>query len=215
MFERQQGSKTKTKNQETHILVYDRHLGGCSLTGDGATYYPRMWAYMVNKFSFKSAIDIGCGAGHSTEYFQHLGLEIHGVEGCKEAAENCLIDKKFIKIHDYENDGAYVPHKDYDLGWSCEFVEHVEKNCMQNFFETFKKCKYLAITYAYPGQGGHHHVNEQPEQFWLNEISKIGFTYDAETTAELREIAKQDCEVHSPFYTSHFINRGLFFKRNY
>ena len=214
MYEREQGSRTKKKEQENHIIVYDGHLGGCSLTGDGATYYPRMWTYLVEKFNLKSAIDIGCGAGHSTEYFQHLGLSVHGVEGCKEAMENCLVDKNLIKLHDYENDGPYIPKRDYDLGWSCEFVEHVDISCMNNFFETFKKCKYLAITYACPGQGGHHHVNEQQEGFWVEHITKIGFAYDHNTTLELREVAKQDCEIHSPFYTSHFITRGLFFTRD-
>ena len=72
-------------------------------------------------------------------------------------------------------------------------------------------CKYLAMTFAGKEQGGHHHVNENTKEYWIQEITNIGFRFESETTKELVELAKQDMEVHSPFYESHFIKRGLFF----
>jgi 2-polyprenyl-3-methyl-5-hydroxy-6-metoxy-1,4-benzoquinol methylase len=209
MFERTQGSKTKNK-PDSHIVIYENNLGGCALNGDGATYYPRMWKYIIDRFCIKSILDIGCGAGHSLEFFQHHDIDILGVEGCQEAIDKNLVDKKYLIKHDYENN-IYRPEKVFDFCWSAEFVEHVNEDKRFNFFESFKMCKYLAMTFAGKGQGGHHHVNENTKEYWVQEITNIGFRFEPETTKELVELAKQDMEVHSPFYESHFIKRGLFF----
>jgi cyclopropane fatty-acyl-phospholipid synthase-like methyltransferase len=212
-MERKQGSKLSPSESSNHILVYEGHLGGCCLVGDGATYYPRMWDHMIAKYNLKTMVDIGCGGGFALDYFRDLGVEVRGVEGATEAIEKNLVPRELLVRHDYEKDGPYIPEREFDLAWTCEFVEHVEAKCMNNFLETFKKSKIVAMTYAVPGQGGHHHVNEQHEPYWINAIESAGFVYDPADTAELREVAKLDMSKYSPCYTSHFIERGLIFKR--
>jgi len=210
-MERKQGSLTEQVKTETLDVVYQDHLGGCALGGDGATYYPQMWSYMVKEYHIKSVIDIGCGKAFSADYFKHLGATVRGVEGCREAVEKSFLEPEEIVLHDYENDGPYIPKEVFDLAWSCEFVEHVEESHMKNFFETFKRCRFLALTFAIPGQGGHHHVNEQFGEYWISHLAKEGFVLEEEKTHQLREIAKRDREKYSPFYESHFIQRGLLF----
>lgn len=211
-MERKQGSPTVEGEKETFDVVYQDHLGGCALGGDGATYYPKMWSYMISEYKIESVIDIGCGRAYSADYFKQNGVKVCGVEGCVEAVEKSFLEPCEMVLHDYENDGPYIPEEVFDLGWSCEFVEHVEEKHMNNFFETFKKCKFLAITYAAPGQGGHHHVNERPGSYWVHYLKQQGFELDQEATTALRLVAKEDREKYSPFYESHFIRRGLFFR---
>ena len=43
--------------------------------------------------------------------------------------------------------------------------------------ETFKLCKFVVVTHAYPGQGGHHHVNEQEKEYWVQLFKKYGFKH--------------------------------------
>lgn len=212
-MERKQGSKLSPNEPSNHNLVYEGHLGGCCLNGDGATYYPRMWDHMIKKYSLKTMIDIGCGGGFALDYFRDLGVEVKGVEGAYEAIEKNLVPSALLIHHDYENNGPYIPDQEFDLAWACEFVEHVQASCMKNFLETFKKAKIVAITYASPGQGGHHHVNEQFEPYWIEAVESAGFAYSSLDTVELREVAKLDMAKYSPCYTSHFIERGLIFKR--
>ena len=69
----------------------------------------------------------------------------------------------------------------------------------------------VALTFATRGQGGHHHVNEQYGEYWVKHLAEEGFVLQREKTAKLREIAQRDREKYSPFYESHFIQRGLFF----
>ena len=212
-MKRLQGSPTKLKPEANFDVVEDKHLGGCAKNGDGATYYPAMWTHLVEKYNIKSVVDVGCGFGHSTDFFyDDLKCEVRGVEGLQRAVDENLVSSEFVVQHDFET-GPYIPERKFDLCWSCEFVEHVSHESMPNFLETFKSADYLAITYASPGQGGHNHVNEQEQTYWLQHIEQAGFEFDWDTTLELREIAKQDCEEFSPFYESHFIKRGLFFKK--
>ena len=49
-MERKQGSPTVEGEKETFDVVYQDHLGGCALGGDGATYYPKMWSYMISEY---------------------------------------------------------------------------------------------------------------------------------------------------------------------
>jgi len=197
--------------------IKEGHLGGCALGGDAGTYYPIMWKNIVEAYNIKSVIDVGCGLGYALDYFKDINCEIYGVEGSKQAYNLSLVKENTI-LHDY-CDGPYAPDKNYDLCWSCEFVEHVEEKYIQNYFETFKKAKYLAMTFAAKGQSGHHHVNEQSAEYWIKKLSKNNFTFLEDDTNALKKICELDINFHKskencPFFIPHFYYRGLFFKND-
>jgi SAM-dependent methyltransferase len=205
-----QGEKTKIQLlQRDKFYTTDGHLGGCSKEGDPATWTPGLWTYFVNKFGIKSVIDIGCGFGHSTQYFQNIVEKVVGIEG----SESIIFEsnnKHLIRHHDY----ATGPLKTelFDMAWSCEFVEHVDEIFLDNFIQTFKCAKYVLMTYAYPGQGGHHHVNEQPESYWIDAMERNGFEYLKNETIESRKVALEDGRKYNSKYNdNHFSNRGLIF----
>jgi hypothetical protein len=220
--------------------IREGHLGGCSIGGDPATYYPIMWEYLIKKYDIKSTLDIGCGVGYASKFFESLNCEVLLVDGSVEAKKNSLIPECHI-VHDYESGSVFDTNEiefggkvgkdiSVDLGWSCEFVEHVYEEFAQNFIDDFKVCKHLAITYAGPNQGGYHHVNLQPESYWIDLLEKNGFEYQKEETQILRDKCGEDFEfmktdpsyenIVTPWdgtsmenYTSHFYERGLFFIR--
>lgn len=220
--------------------IREGHLGGCSIGGDPATYYPIMWEYLIKKYKIKTALDIGCGVGYASKFFQSLGCNVLAIDGSVEAKNNSLVSECHL-IHDYELGSAFEMNEieldgkigkdiSIDFGWSCEFVEHVYEEYSQNFINDLKLCKYVAITFAGPNQGGYHHVNCQPESYWVDVFERNGFLYDIEETKNLREKCKEDFEfiknnpnykdIVTPWdgtsmdnYTSHFRDRGLFFVR--
>ena len=49
---------------------------------------------MIEKVAIKSVIDIGCGRGFAADYFMDKGMDVRGVEGCKEAIERNLLAQK-------------------------------------------------------------------------------------------------------------------------
>ena len=79
---------------------------------------------------------------------------------------------------------------------------------MDNYMKTFKDshAKYLIVTHAVPGQGGHHHVNCQDEDYWFDAFGKYGFTHDKELTQHFREAST----MKKPFVAT----TGLVFKRD-
>lgn len=159
------------------------HLGG----HEGETHIDEgALSYLVEKFNVQSMIDIGCGPGGMVEHAINKGIPyVQGVDG-DDKVERSEVATRSITIHDFAT-GPYVPDRIFDLGWSVEFVEHVDKPFMPNFLETFKSCKYVAMTHALPGQPGHHHVNCMPIEYWIGAMEAIGFVLLIDETNEMRK----------------------------
>jgi SAM-dependent methyltransferase len=161
------------------------HLGG-SLTPDSHTFMPDVWSRLIQDYAIRSMIDVGCGPGYTAAWFlEHFGRagRVLGLEGDPGALAIRRCDP--IVSHDFTL-GPFVPIDRYDLGWCAEFVEHVEEQFIPNWMAALRRCRYVAMTFATPGQGGHHHVCERDESFWLEQFTAADFDHVPEETARLR-----------------------------
>jgi len=160
------------------------HLGGSHTNQpDFYTWLPDIWERLLLDYNIRSVLDLGCGAGFSTRWFQERGMRVLGIEGDPAALAVRRCD--YIATHDFTL-GPFTPIDTYDLAWCAEFVEHVEAKFMRNWMATLLKCRYVCMTFARPGQGGHHHVNEQDEPYWLERFNQAGFDHLSEETARMR-----------------------------
>ena len=179
-----------------------QHLGG----HNNVTHIDRgalRWA--VEQFDVKSFLDIGCGPGGMVKHAESIGLEALGIDGDNTVKR---YDNSKFHIHDYTV-SEYKPDKIYDLGWSCEFVEHVHEQYIPNFMPCFQACKTVIMTYAPPGFPGHHHVNCQTEDYWIAVFSQYGFVYSAEYTEQLRMFSTMNTDKEK---SKQFVkNTGLVF----
>jgi len=141
--------------------------------------------YLVKTFGIGSMADIGCGPAGMVELALKKGLRVIGIDG-DDKVERPDSVKEYIIIHDYAT-GPYKTLEPHDLGWCVEFVEHVDIQYMPNFVETFKGCKYVAMTHALPGQPGHHHVNCKPFEYWLGVMEYNGFELLIDGTNDMRQ----------------------------
>ena len=109
-------------------------------------------------------------------------------------------------LHDYSK-GFFETNLYFDLCWCVEFLEHVDALYADNYFDTFKKCRYVFCTFAPKGKGGYHHVNTQDEAYWIETFEKFDFKYQEEETKAIRA---------SSTINKNFIrNHGLLFKNNF
>jgi len=79
-----------------------------------------------------------------------------------------------------------------DLVYLVEFVEHVDQIFLHNILRSMLCGKYVLMTHAQPGQGGHHHVNLQTTDYWVQHITQMGFLLLEEDTDRIRRLAAKD-----------------------
>lgn len=142
---------------------------------------------MRKSLSIRSMLDVGCGTGGMVKLARDIGIDAIGIDGDDSIERN--ID---VVIHDYRN----LPPKwdAVDLIWSIEFVEHVDKEYIYNFMQTFKRGRYICMTHAPPGTKGHHHVNCQTEDYWIAKMEEYGFYHLEKLTKEIRKRSTMDRE---------------------
>ena len=152
------------------------HLGGHA----GITHLDPGALRFATDIGCTSMIDIGCGPGGMVDLALDLGFRTLGIDG-----DPTFLDHPLIQNIDYTK-RPYLPEHRSDLGWTCEFLEHVEERFLDNVFTTFSKCRYIFATAAPPGAGGHHHVNCKDTDYWIQQFESRGFAFEKELTDKLR-----------------------------
>lgn len=152
------------------------HLGGHfgNSNVDGVTL-----AYLIERYGLRSMLDVGCGPGGMLDEAKRQGLESMGVDG------DWHLARGDVQIHDYTR--GPLLSDGWDLIWCMEFVEHVEERYQANYLATFAGGKVLFLTAAPPGFPGHHHVNCQPEGYWINILEQHGWALDKTATDWVRQ----------------------------
>lgn len=152
------------------------HLGGHF--GNSNTDAPTLHE-LVARYGIKSMLDVGCGPGGMLDIAQQLGLVAWGIDGDPHMA------RLNVQIHDYTE--GPLPVIGWDLIWCVEFVEHVEERYRENYLATFAGGRVLFLTAAPPGFPGWHHVNCQPQGYWISLLEQHGWRLDTETTKWVRQ----------------------------
>lgn len=143
--------------------------------------------------SAKTLIDIGCGPGWQVNLANKLGFFAIGVDG----DENCNPDI----IHDFTI-GKPPINKKFDIAWSVEFLEHVEEQYIDNFLYLFEKCNFVVCT-ASPYKSGHHHVNPQEQDYWIEKFKNYNLEFSEELSNKLK--------IHSTMKREFIRERGMVF----
>ena len=187
----------------SHVLpVTEPHLGGTILEGDPYSFSPNAWNYALTRFGISSVLDIGSGLGYAAQYFHSRGQKVIAIDGLQ---ENC--------------DSAIYPTVKLDLTLgpiNCrvdfvhcqEVVEHIEEKYVDNLLRSLACGKFILITHATPGQGGHHHVNEQPPEYWISQLKRFNCHYIEDDTARIRRFAEIDNALYLARTGMLFANRG-------
>ena len=136
-------------------------------------------------------MDLGCGEGHAARYFFRRGVAAMAVDG---SGANLHSQVFPIYLHDIRSGPVTC---DVDLVWCQETVEHIDEAYISNLIESLACGRIIVMTHAFPGQGGYHHVNCQPPEYWIDRITDRGYDFFDVDTNRVRVLASSDGAHHA------------------
>lgn len=160
----------------------------------------------------KSVLDVGCGPCAAMHIFAENGVETEHIKGLEadlslqthEKVNSCDSSVIWVSL----NEASYKFERRFDLVWSYEVAEHIDR---EEFFIatiTDNAEKFIVMTAAAPGQTGYHHVNCQPQAHWIKLIEARGFAFERDITELLKAANLQDNQRYS-----WFVDNGMVFSR--
>ncbi|KAL3780208.1 hypothetical protein HJC23_007532 [Cyclotella cryptica] len=169
------------------------HLGGFTQF-DPMGVSPTLWKHMVEHWSIKSLLDVGCGKGVSTAWFVLHGLEfVQCVEGSHDAVSQNIVppSDEYPRVveHDFSL-GPWWPPRTVDAVWCVEFTEHVGRIYQPNYLPSFRSAALVFVTHS--NWGGWHHVEVHDDEWWRTRWEAAGLVFSQSMTNEARSIASQD-----------------------
>lgn len=197
------------------------HLGGTSTAGDLDSWFPELWDWLVRDFNVESMLDLGCGVGFTQRWFQERGVHAEGLD-CRQVLDHHVLRSthpSWLQAHDLTTGPLRFrsyPHstrKPFDLVWCCDVGEHLGGEFVDNLVRTVVDNveKVVAFCAAPPGSGGHHHVNCQPGEWWVEKFISAGLTFLPVLTEHARYLCPGDAYGRSPH--NYFRRSGLVFTR--
>ncbi len=162
------------------------HLGGNIREGDPFTHSPKVWDYVMDRFAIKTVLDLCCGLGYSSQYFFNRGRQVIAVDGLKSNIDQAVYPSIAV---DLEKGPVYCA---VDLVHCQEVVEHIEEKFLENLLQSLTCGRFILMTHATPGQGGYHHVNEKPAEYWVGHLARYHCVVLEEDTRRIRKLASDE-----------------------
>jgi len=128
----------------------------------------------------QSVLDVGCAGGGWLREWQQAGVpDVFGVDGAYVDPADLEIERgRFMSV---DLARPFDLGKTFDLVQSLEVAEHIDETASGVFVSNLVKHagRFILFSAAVPGQGGEHHVNEQPYDYWRERFAESGFAaYD-------------------------------------
>lgn len=122
----------------------------------------------------RSVVDFGCGQGAWLSIWAKSGAEISGLDGDYVDRAGLLIPDEAFRVADLSH--PIEPARRFDLAQSLEVAEHLPADRAETFVATLvAHAPFILFSAAVPGQGGEHHVNERPLEYWRKLFGRHGY----------------------------------------
>lgn len=129
---------------------------------------------LVDRWRPVTSIDVGCGSGEWVAVLDSLGVRCTGIDGT-----HVPIDVRpalFLAV-DLTNPTFGRELDAVDLVVCVEVAEHLPESSADSLVEQLTTLSSIVLfSAAIPGQGGRHHVNEQPHSYWVQRFAAAGLT---------------------------------------
>lgn len=129
---------------------------------------------LLRHFRPRNVLDVGCGAGAWVRAYNEAGVaDAFGVDaGYVQPRQLLFAPARFCAA----DVGAPFRVGDFDLVQCLEVGEHLDESASDTLVDNLvSHAPVVVFSAAPPGQGGEHHVNERPYEFWRGLFARRGF----------------------------------------
>ena len=130
-------------------------------------------------------VDLGCGTGVLLAELRELKVEVIGLELADAAIAHCRERRLDVRKLDIERDAAVDVRSDVVV--STEVAEHLPASCADRFVDMLVSIAgTVVLTAATPSVSGTDHINEQPNEYWIEKFASRGLTFDRDLSMRWR-----------------------------
>jgi SAM-dependent methyltransferase len=131
--------------------------------------------FLLNaELTIRSVADIGCGQGAWLSVWRKAGVSVIGVDGPHVDQRDLMIGTEEFCVADLNFPIDLGRH--FDLVQSLEVAEHLPAERASDFIQGLTThAPIVMFSAAVPGQGGEHHINEQPLEYWRAKFRHHGY----------------------------------------
>lgn len=130
---------------------------------------------LLAEMKIGSLLDVGAGHGAWAAEWLKAGVkEVLAVDGDYVRPDQLAVPKKNFRAHDLAT--PLDLKKSFDLVQSLEVAEHLPHGKAELFVDNLTRHgDVILFSAAVPHQGGEHHVNEQPPEYWRAKFAARGY----------------------------------------
>jgi len=130
---------------------------------------------LLGEMKIASLLDIGAGHGAWAAEWLSAGVTtVLAVDGDYVQADQLAIPKTKFRAHDLST--PLDLKKSFDLVQTLEVAEHLPADKADLFVDNLvHHGDVILFSAAVPHQGGEHHVNEQPPEYWRKKFAARGY----------------------------------------
>lgn len=172
---------------------------------DGSRTSARAVAPMLlQEMQIDSLLDVGAGHGAWAAEWLAAGVaDVVAVDGDYVTRDRLCVPAECFISHD-----LLTPldlGRRFDLVQSLEVAEHLPESAAGQFVESLiRHGDVVLFSAAVPNQGGEHHTNEQPPEYWRDMFAARG--YDCFNWIRPRLVARRDVKAWYRFNTLVYAN---------
>jgi SAM-dependent methyltransferase len=130
---------------------------------------------LLDEMSVDSLLDVGSGHGAWAAEWLSAGVkDVVAVDGAYVRPDQLAIPKDRFVAHDLSS--TLDLRRRFDLVQSLEVAEHINPEHADLFVDNLTRHGDVVLfSAAVPHQGGEHHVNEQPPEYWRARFAQRGY----------------------------------------